>query len=75
MGATSIEHQYLINILYERPGAYGMEVSIDKSKIMVNNITNSFTASSIWKQACYMMEPVPPRLVYACHWRPQRRPD
>ncbi|KAH3774753.1 hypothetical protein DPMN_176146 [Dreissena polymorpha] len=40
MSGTSSEIQYLNNILYERAVACGIEVSTEKSKILLNSTTN-----------------------------------
>ena len=41
IGGASSELQDLTNRLYERARAYGLEVSTEKSKIMVNSMTNT----------------------------------
>ncbi|KAH3894593.1 hypothetical protein DPMN_018750 [Dreissena polymorpha] len=41
MSGTSSELQDLTHILYGRAGAYGIEVSMEKSKIMVKSTTNT----------------------------------
>ncbi|KAH3706689.1 hypothetical protein DPMN_066077 [Dreissena polymorpha] len=41
MGGTSYELQDHTNICYERVGAYGKVFSTEKSKVVVNNTTNT----------------------------------
>jgi len=41
MGGSNQELQALTNSLVDRAGAYGMEVSTEKSKVMVNSTNNS----------------------------------
>ncbi|KAH3747721.1 hypothetical protein DPMN_182150 [Dreissena polymorpha] len=41
MGGTSYELHDHTNIFYERVGAYGKEVITKKTKVMVNNTTNT----------------------------------
>ena len=45
MGGSNQELQSLTDKLADRAGAYGMEVSTDKSKVMVNSINNNSRAN------------------------------
>ena len=43
MGGSNKEHQDLINSIFAKAGDYGMEISAEKSKVMVNNTKNIST--------------------------------
>ncbi|KAH3691907.1 hypothetical protein DPMN_192450 [Dreissena polymorpha] len=63
MGGASNKLQDLNNRLYERAGAYVMQVSTEKSKIMVKSTANTSADINLVRS-----EKESP-------WRPQKSPD